>query len=265
MRDVNSIFEMVQKYAGETMFIVLFLVCIISLLSNLKKKDVSYIIWVLLLSLFLIFNEISLKFLGIFTDDATFYRFLWAVPVLFVIAYGFVMMFSKLSGKVVKVSVVLLCLLMFGLCTDSYLTKESITYPGTTEKIPGDVKVICEIINKNKQSERPRCVFDLSILMMVRSEEPSIVWGVTRQQYLEIIEMGYDREDSRYPKIENLVKVVNDGIQVPKRKLRHTLNKRKIEFLVVKKEFQMTEYFKAMGIPAVGESDNYVVYQYIKK
>lgn len=264
MRNVNSILEMIEMYTGETVFSVLFLVALVTLLVDLKKKDTKYLMWLIVLSIVVILNDVSMKFLGMFTDEATFYRFLWAFPVLIVIAYVAVNGWSKLQGKAVKTTALALCVLMFVFGGSSYLTTESVAYPGTIEKIPGDVKKVCEIINENKQQNRPICVFDLSILLMVRSEEPSIVWGFTRKQYLDIVENGYDREDCKYPKVETLVKVVNDGIQVPKKKLKRALKTRKVEFLVVKKEFQMTDYFVEMGILPVDESDNYVVYQYIQ-
>lgn len=265
MRDVNSVLEMVQRYAGEGMIILLFLVALIFLLGGNRKKDTQYIVWLIFFSVLLVFNDVSQKILALFTDKETFYRFLWAVPVLLVIGYVFVKEWQKFQGKAVKATVLFLCVFLFLFGSDSYLTKENITYPGTVQKIPGDVKQVCEIINNNKQAERPVCVSDLSILLMIRSEEPSVVWGFTRQKYLDVVENGYDRPDCRYPSVETLVKVVNDGMQVPKKKLKKALKKRKVEFIVVKKEFQMTDYFAKIGVLPVGESDNYVVYQYLPK
>lgn len=263
MRDMNSMLEMAEKYTGESVLFLLFLVCLISMLSKLKKKEAGYVISIILLSIVVIFNDASVKLLGMLTDKATLYRFFWAVPVTIVIAWACVTKFSELQGKLVKVVALGLAVLLLVLGGNSYLSKESLTYPGTTEKIPGDVKKICEIINNNKQQERPVCVFDLSIMLMVRCEEPSIVWAIPRKQYLGVLEQGYQDENSRYPKSENLIKVVNDGIRVPEKKLKKALKNKDAEFLVVKKEFQMTDYFMEMGISAVGESDSYVVYQYI--
>lgn len=265
MRDVNSILEMVEKYIGDSVLFIVFLVCLIGMLSKLKRKEAAYAVGIILLSVLLVYNNVSIKLLGMLTDKATLYRFFWAVPVTIVIAWVCVNKFSELQGKPVKVVALGLAILLVAVGGNSYLSKESLTYPGTTEKIPGDVKKICEIINDNKQQERPICVFDLSIMLMVRCEEPSIVWAIPRKQYLGVLEQGYQDENSKYPRAENLIKVVNDGIQVPKKKLKRALRSKDVEFLVVKKEFQMTDYFMKMGISSVGESDNYVVYQFIPK
>lgn len=263
MRDVNSILEMAEKYVGDSVLFLLFLVCLISVLSKVKKKEAGYVAAIIVLSIVLIFNNVSVKLLGMLTDKATLYRFFWAVPVTMVIAWACVDKASQLQGKLVKIVALGLGILMLVVGGNSYLSKESLAYPGTTEKIPGDIKTVCEIINENKQQERPICMFDLSTMLMVRSQEPSIVWAITRNQYLGVLEQGYQEENSKYPKAENLIKVVNDGIRVPEKKLKKALKNKDVEFLVVKKEFQMIDYFVEMGILAVGESDNYVVYQYV--
>ena len=82
---------------------------------------------------------------------------------------------------------------------------------------------------------------------------------------MHFTQYGYDNGKKRYLYTENILKVVDSGIEIEKKKLRKTLKKKNVEFLVMKKSYQMDEYLKEAGLNPVGESDNYIVYQYIKE
>lgn len=262
MSGVTSVLEIIKNYTGESILGIVFLMCLISMISKEEKKNRNYIIWIIVLSVVFVFNDISMKFMGLLTDSATYYRFLWAVPVTVVIAHVLVETLTREKEKTRMVAIAGLCVMILALGGATYLNKENLQYPGSTEKIPGDIKTICRIIEENKIEERPVCVFDQATLLMVRSENPSIVWGVKRNAYIYFMENGYD--SGKYKNSEKLIKVVNSGIEVKKRKLKKIIKRRNVEFLVIKKEFQMTEYLSEIGVYPVGESDNYIVYQYDK-
>ena len=263
MRGVNSVIEVIKNYTGESILGIVFLLCLISMISKGKKQERKYILWIVIFSIVLVFNTITMKLMGLLTDISTYYRFFWAVPVTIVIGYVLVEKLSEVQEKIGKAVIIGICVLVLVFGGTTYLSKESIQYPGTTEKIPQDIKTICQVIEENKISERPVCVFDVSTQLMVRAENPSIVWAVNREAYMYLLENGYDT--GKYKKSNRLVKVVNSGIKVKKKRFIKALNKKNVEFLVIKKEFQMTKYLAKMNIHPVGESDNYIIYQYIRE
>lgn len=269
MYEVNTILETVKKYMGQSGIGLLFLVCLLVILGyHIQEKDSrdrKFLVWVILLSVVVLFNDVSMKILGKLTDSATFYRFLWAVPVILVTAYVVVNIFSKAKGAAAKIVVAGICALMLVTTGGGYVTADSLTYPGTMEKIPQDIKTICEIIDEYKTVENPVCAFDQAVQLMVRVENPSIVWAVNRKSCLHFQQYGYDNGSGKYRYSENLLKVVDSGIQIKKKKLRKSLRKKKVEFLVIKKEYDMDAYLKKVGLNPVGESDSYIVYQYINE
>lgn len=269
MNGTNSIVETVKNYMGQSGMGMLFLASLLVLLGyhmqQKETKDKKVLIWVMVLSVVLVFNSVSMKILGKFTDSATFYRFLWMVPVIFVISYVMVNCFSRMKGFVGKAVMAGICVLMLVFVGNGYVTKDTVKYPGSMEKIPQDVKSICQIIEENKTVDNPVCAFDLATQLMVRTENPSIVWAVGRKPYLHFQQYGYDNGSNKYLYSQNLLKVVDSGIQIERKKLRKTLKKKNVEFLVMKKSYQMDEYLKEVGLNPVGESDNYIIYQYINK
>lgn len=269
MYEANTILETVKKYMGQSGIGLLFLACLLVIIGyHVQEQDSrnrKLLVWVILLSAVVLFNDVSMKLLGKLTDSATFYRFLWAVPVILVTAYGVVDVFSKAKGAAVKTVAAGICVLMLAMMGESYVTADRLVYPGTMEKIPQDVKTICAVIDQNKTVENPVCMFDQVVQLMVRTEEPSIVWAVNRTSCLYFQQYGYDNGSGKYRYSENLLKVADSGIQIKKKKLRKALRKKKVEFLVIKKEYNMDAYLKKVGLNPVGESDNYIVYQYINE
>lgn len=269
MYEANTILETVKKYMGQSGIGLLFLVCLLVIIGyHIQEKDSrnrKLLVWVILLSVVALFNDVSMKVLGKLTDSATFYRFLWAVPVILVTAYGVVNFFAKAKGVAAKMVVAGICVLVLAMMGESYVTADRLAYPGTMEKMPQDVKTICEIIDEHKTVENPVCMFDQAVQLMVRTESPSIVWAVNRKSCLYFQQYGYDNGSGKYRYSENLLKVADSGIQIKKKKLRKSLRKKKVEFLVIKKEYDMDAYLKKVGLNPVGESDNYIVYQYINE
>lgn len=269
MYEANSILETVKKYIGQSELGLMFLICLLVILSyhfrEKDSRDKKVFIWVILLSLLGLYNDVSMKILGKLTDSATFYRFLWAVPVILVTAYGVVNIFTKAKGAAAKITVAGVCVLMLAMMGNSYVNTDSLHYPGSMEKIPQDIKTICDIIEEHKTVENPVCMLDHAAQLMVRIEEPSIVWAVGRQPYLHFQQYGYDNGSRKYRYSENLLKVADSGMQVEKKKLRKALKKKNVEFMVIKKEYNMDSYLKKVGLNPVGESDNYIIYQYINE
>ncbi len=269
MYETNSILETVKNYIGQSGIGILFLVCLLVILAyHFKEKDSrdkKVFLWIILLSFFGLYNDAAMKILGKLTDSATFYRFLWAVPVILVTAYSVVNFFSEAKGVAAKIAVAGICILMLTVVGKSYVNADGLRYPGTMEKIPRDIKTICEIIDEYKTVENPVCVFDHAAQLMVRIEDPSIVWAVGREPYLYFQQNGYDNGSKKYRYSEKLLKVADSGIQVKKKKLQKVLQKKNVEFMVIKKEYDMDSYLKSVGLTPVGESDNYIIYQYINK
>ena len=256
MYEANTILETVKKYMGQSGIGLLFLVCLLVIIGyHVQEKDSrnrKLFVWVILLSVVVLFNDISMKILGNLTDSATFYRFLWAVPVIVVTAYGVVNFFTKAKGAAAKMVVAGICALMLAMMGESYITADRLAYPGTMEKIPQDVKTIGEIIDKYKTVENPVCMFDQAVQLMVRTENPSIVWAVNRKSCLYFQQYGYDNGSRKYRYSENLLKVADSGIQIKRKRLRKSLRKKKVEFLVIKKEYDMDAYLKRVGLNPVG-------------
>ena len=264
MKDAIEIKDIFLAYMGQGTtagigMLGLFLASLIGLLWYQGRKKQTGVIFVLFFSVVLVFNDFSMKILQKFTSAQTFYRFFWAVPVLMVIAFVVVKAVEESEGILIKAGIVVLVMAVFINLGPGFATKERLVYSGTMEKIPGDVKQIGVIIEENKVSERTVCLMDLSTQLMIRVENPKVVWAVGRNVRRYFEENGYGT--GKYRVAERMLKVVDNGKKVRVRKFRKALKKKNVEFVVVSKSFAMEKYMQRVGLDFVGESDSYQVYQ----
>lgn len=254
---LNYMGQGTQKAAGIGI-LGMFLAALIGVVWYQGRKGQKEVAVCICLSVLLIFNDCSMRILSKFTSGETFYRFFWAVPVLFLIAFVVVKAVEESKGVLSKgVILVLLCLAVMNL-GNGFATRESFTYAGSMEKIPEDVKQVAAIVEEHKISESPVCLMDVSTQLMIRVENPKIVWAVGRnkRRYFET----YGFETGKYRYVENMLRVVDYGEKIPLRKFRRALRKKKVEFVIIHKQFQMQEYMERTGLELVGESDSYQVY-----
>lgn len=266
MKDAVEIKDIFLSYMGQGTsetagigMLGLFLVALIGLVWYSGRKKQTAIVWAIIFSVLCVFNNLSMKILAKFTSDQTFYRFFWAVPILFVIAFVVVKALEESKGILAKGAIVVLVMAIFMNMGPGFATRERFVYSGSMEKIPGDVKQIGEIIEANKMSERPVCLMDLSTQLMIRVENPKVVWAVGRNKRRYFEENGYGT--GKYKYVENMLRVVDSGEKIRPRKFKRALKRKNVEFVVVSKGFEMEEYMQRVGLNLVGESDSYLVYQ----
>ncbi|MDE6314591.1 MAG: hypothetical protein K2M46_13430 [Lachnospiraceae bacterium] len=265
MRNVNSVFEMIIKYCSGFKIPLLFLLCMLFLFwwNRKNKKELVYGFLMIALGILVVFNDFSYGLLGKLTDPATLYRFCWAVPVLAVIGYVCVKLVQKCNRKWQKAAFLLLFCFFLWKGFDTYLTSQKLLPADSLEKISAEVEDVGKIIQEHKQEEHPICVFDLELQMRIRVKEPDIVWCVPRSKYMYFIDNGF--ETGKYKYYARLVQAVNYGEEIPSRQLRRALKKKKVEFVVLKREYWREGYWEGVGATLVMGTENYLIYQFISE
>lgn len=265
MQNVIQIKDIFLTYMGEGIqrttgigILGLFLAALIGVVWYQGRKGQKEVAVCICLSILLIYNDISMKILSKFTSGDTFYRFFWGLPVLFLIAFVVVKAVEESKDMVSKGVIIVLVILMFMNLGTGFVTRESFAYSGSMEKIPEDVKQVAAVVEEHKISESPVCMMDLSTQVMIRVENPKIVWAVGRNKRRYFETYGFGTGKYRY--VENLLKVVDYGEKIPVRKFKRALRKKKVEFVIIHKQFEMERYMKRAGLELVGESDSYQVY-----
>lgn len=260
MYGVENVFQTFQNYGGTTMFLPVFLICLIYCYHKAEAAGKKRLIWYGLLAVIFVFNDISRKIIGKFTDVSTYYRFIWAVPVLIVIAYVLCHMLKSSSGRKEKVMILVLSffVLMFG--QSSFLHQDCFRLPNNQYNVSEDVLETCDIISGHKQKERPVVIFDLEIQMAARLYDPSLIWGISRKAYIEQNNMEDYHSAGKYRNQKILIQAVNYGDKSAGEELRNALKERKIDYIVTFSDYDMDEYLQQLGCEVVGHSRTRTVY-----
>lgn len=259
MYDAQNIFQTFQMYAGETVYLMLFLCSILYVYFFAGKENRKRILLLVGLSIFVIYNDISKKLLEALVPG-TYYRFLWAIPMILVIAYVLVRILEtqkKNNGKIVIfVSVAIMIFY-----SSNFLETGKLALPENKYGIPNDVIQVCDMIAEDKEVERPVVIFDYELQLSARTYDASFIRGISREAYLKYNDLDGYEESGELQDEMILIQAVNYGVQGEEEMLSQALEARNADYIVTMTSFGMQEYFSRIGYELVGTSDTRSVFR----
>lgn len=261
-----------QQYNGDSLYLAAFVVCLGILLYTGrnqaacigKKAAVAA-----LLAILCVFNELAYRIVGKITDAATYYRFFWMLPVLFLIAYQLTAGLTSQQKKKVLVSLAafVLCL---GVGANCFINRTNLSRPKNIYGLAPDTITIADAImadwgmeygTETDDTHKPVAAFDMYLEYQIRTYEPHICWGISRKAYLYQAKNGYDYESGKYIRQQHIIAAVNEGIQEDSQLLRRCLDKTGVNYLVIRTEFDMDAYLSEISVLPVIQSENYTLYK----
>lgn len=260
MYDVEGILPIFQIYAGPTIFLPLFLVCLIYSFCNAQETGRKRFALIFIMSIVFVFNDFSIKLAGKVTDVATYYRFLWAIPILPLIGWAGTKAVMEREKRWEKaIALALVCCLFFG-WQSSFITEGSIRVPDNLYNLSEDVIQVCDIIAQDKEKENPIVIFDMECQMSARIYDPSLVWGIRRKAYQYHNDMEGYEEAGNYKTDKIMIHAVNFGVKDEQEELSNALKKKKVDYIVTLTAFEMDAYLDEIGYELVDVSGTRSVY-----
>lgn len=260
MYGVEGLMQTVQTYAGATMFLSAFMVCMIYVFCYGKETGRKRLVLVFLLSILFVFNDFSMKVMGKVTDAATYYRFIWAVPILPLIAWTGTKVVMEREKRWEKAVVLCLLFCLFWGGKSSFITEGTIRVPENPYNLSSDVIQVCDIIEKDKKMENPVAVFDYVCQLEARLYDPSLVWGISRKAYQFHNNMeGYENA-GKYKAEKVMIHAVNFGVKNEPDLFSEALKKKKVDYVVTLNEYEMDDYLAQLGYNLAGRSELRSVY-----
>lgn len=263
--------SVLRQYHGDSLYLAAFAVSIVLLVLRDKKEKLSgsrvgiKAAVAVLLALILVFNGIAYRIAGKLTDTTTYYRFFWMLPVLLLIAYQLTEAFtSKQKTRILLGGVSLILCLAVG--ANFFIRRENVNRPQNIYGLAPDTLAVADEIMKDWGTERkdmPVAAFDMYLEYQVRTYEPRICWGISRQAYLYQAEYGYD--GVHYPLQQEVIAAVNEGICKDAGKLKRCLRKLGIHYLVIQTAFDMNDYLAQASVTPIAQSDLYTIYKVKQK
>lgn len=267
--------DVFRQYQGDSLYLAAFAVSLALLWQQsqrqqgkIGKKAAAAVI----LAVIFVFNEFAYQIVGRLTDATTYYRFFWMLPVLFLTAYQFTEIF--INGKNMQR---LLGAVVFAVCLGVganlfFLNRANFNRPKNIYGLDPEVLTMADEIMADWSSEQagnsrdqdreqgfPSAAFDMYLEYQVRTYEPRIVWGISRQAYLYQAKHGYDYK--KYVRQQHMIAAVNEGLKEDKQALRRSLDKSGVDYLVIRTAFDMDSYLSEIAVVPIAQSENYTLYK----
>ena len=246
-------------YNGDTWLFALFLAAAAYLFWRSGKKNRRNAVLTVISAVLLVFNQVIFvlteKLLG---GTETYYRFLWMIPVVPILAYVAVdvaVMFPRRGQKFLAAAGIFLIIALAG---TPYLTAQSMKKPSEVQYLNGNVAQICELISEDKQVRYPRVACEVNLAMSIRLQDPSIVNVIVRDTYRFDDELPLYNHWRR--RQHRLLRMVNGKNVLPRRIVR-ALKYSDVQYVIIANEYDRDEQMLAAGCTILAKTDLYTIYR----
>lgn len=260
MYNVSSVLDTIIAYGGNTCYLSLFILCVVYCVYTLDKYKRKQMFCIMILSVLCIYNDGMRLIISKFTDIETYYRFLWMIPVIPMLAYCFVDLLFRVKEIHKRVIVALLLLVMVTFGGSSYLSEGCFALPENRYNIPDDVIAVCNLIKSDRGMENPVVAGDVQVQLPLRTYDASFVWGISREAYLAVMDENYNGEG--YQNEAVVLQTVLDGEIEDTARLREALEALDINYLVIKSEYALDSSLERVACAKIGDCGEYSVYYF---
>ena len=257
----TSVLNVFFRYPSDCLMYLFAVMAMICLMYRSSKKRRELYLLLTAFSILLIFNPICFKIVGYFGLAETYYRFLWAVPITFIITAFIVYLVKESYNRCAKLAILFtisVCI-MLGRTGDyigAHMSSENNIYG-----FRDDIIEISDIIEADACRKEPTVLTDEYVFSRLRCYNANIVYRVPRNYYLNdrIGENGYYTEDGTGNPA--LVRMEQLGERTDEETMGAILEELNVDYIIIKSEFDMGEYLNKFNYVLLGTTDIYEVYK----
>ncbi len=201
----NDIVTLFKDYMGTGLIVILFLVAVLYLWMNEKRKSIRILfIYVPVILLLLYFNPLFASLVYGVAGSEIYYRILWLLPMTIVIAYTAVHICGKLKGKA---QVLFAVAMVFVILVSGSLVYRNPFFDEADNPyhIPEEVVQICDAIEV--PGREVMAVFPKELLQYVRQYSATICMPYGREM---LVDRWNDKDRSFYDAMEQEQLVIEE-------------------------------------------------------
>lgn len=261
--NAQNVSDMFLQYAGNGYIWVLVILAVGFLTVKAPKHIRKKMLVLLIASVIIPFNDIAWKTIGHVAEFATYYRFLWMIPVVFLLSAALaeaVVKVRKIWGRVICVLLALFCVVYI---VPSFYARSNLVLPANEYGVSEDVIEVSDIISADKSVENPKVGAAYGLLFTLHIYDPSLFWGISRNAFQYFDRLPADQEPEKYKKQYEVILAVSYGVTTDIEKLQTAIRELGLDYLVVRSDLQAEWLFEALGCLNVGSGTNYTVYRFV--
>lgn len=245
----NTVVSLFRDYMGTGLIVIWFLVSLIYLLLKEKRGPVRILfVYVPMVLLVLFFNPLFAKILYGYIGNEIYYRILWLIPFVMVIAYTIVKIVGSLSGKRKPVFAIVAAVMVA--VSGSYIYENPFFHKAENwYHVPQSVVDICDAIEV--PGREVLAVFPMELIPFVRQYSPVVCMPYGREMNVE--RWNFSSESGLYDAMEAEV------IDVPT--LVAAARQDGCAYIILPADKEQRGDFEEFQFALFGEMDGYVIYK----
>lgn len=218
-----------------------------------KRKKALYLLGYLGIVVVLFFCPVTAALIEKCIGDMVYWRVIWVIPVVPVIACGFTGLAGRIQNAKLQVIPVVLCLLLAGFGGISVWQAGNYVKVSNNQKVPEEVAQAAEVILQRRSSADSLVVADNHMASYLRVYDPSIQLAFGRD--------GKGRRSRNGKRLYNNLNAVEPDYQVVAKRSA----KEKCEFLILtipaERESEALGAMESCGYQRITQIDNYSIFE----
>ncbi len=223
------------------------------------------------LTILIILNEFSYRILIKLFDAASYYRFLWCLPYVMLVALAIVICIRRLIHKkeplVAGLFLISLACLMF-FSQGNMVSRMKLDFPQNKYEVKSDVlqlKDVLEAEKENRENESEIVIAcPLTVTLQYQTIDAKCIIVTDRNTYLvvrdanktDLTQCSQDVQDAYL-----LTTICEDNAQPDADQAIAALQRRQIDYMIVGANVGMESYMESLGCTQIAQTDSYLVYR----
>lgn len=254
-----------QYFAGIDGYLAIFILCVVIVFGIAEKKERELFVYPILALAAVVYNPLVMNLVIIkLSLSQRYYRYLWLLPIGFVIGFALVKLIGNIKGKLGK------AVAMAGVLFSLFYVGNSI-FPiyspnENIYKLPQDTLELDRIITEDSKETERVCLYADGYSLQVRQYDASIISVLSRKQLLswnidvtnqEQVQQIIEKQYGRYI----LTLLVRYGQRIEPDIVKKYLEKYDVNYIIIEKQYGLDEYMKELSTDKVGETNTLDIYR----
>lgn len=241
--------EYFRNYMGTGLVVVWFLLSLVYLLITEKRKPVRILfLYVPMILLLTFFNPLLARLMYDYIGDEIYYRILWLIPFVVVIAFAVTEIYAGLQGKkkVIFAFWTAVLIMVSGSCIyqNPFFHRAENLY-----HVPQSVVDICDAIEV--EGREVKAVFPAELLQYVRQYSPVVVMPYGRELLVE--RWNYGTENALYEAME--------ADEIDAKNLTELVREEWCAYIILPEDKEIIGALEDYDFEVFGQCEGYVIYK----
>ena len=239
MQDSHSFFNVLQQYFADSTLLPLFVIALVWIVKK-WKPEYKRIVIAMALGSILVFNELIYRIFVMAGEGITYYRLLWIVPIVFIVAVFVVESVTKLrkGAQIIVVCISVLAVVMFS----EQITTEKFAFPDNMYQIDNDVIQVADKVMELTNGEPAYFLDNGGLDMSIRQYDARIVYTDNEEYGLWAVIEG----ESKNVLGSDIIQATHDD---------------RSKYLALRKDEPLAHRLvESAGHAQIASTDNYLIY-----